>query len=95
MPAGTPIFDGQVTSIAAAPVDQPVRATMRELAGYDKTRMEAWNASFQGRTAFKWFGFGAVAVASLVLLSYVFAGITALPGLLRRRADRTKETVVG
>ncbi len=86
--AGTPIFAGQVTSVAAAPVAEPVRSTMLELAGYDKTKMDAWNASFQGRTAFKWFGFGAVGVASLVLLSYACAGILVLPGLVKRGSDR-------
>ena len=69
-----------MTALAEAPVDQPLTYAMHELAGYDKTKMDAWNASFRGRTAFKYFGFAAVGVAGLVLLSYVFAGITALPG---------------
>lgn len=88
---GTPIFEGQVAAIAAAPVQQPRTYVMHQLAGYDKTKMDAWNASFRGRTAFKYFGFAAVGVAGLVLLSYVFAGITALPGLIRRRSDRRSE----
>ncbi len=82
---GTPIFEGQVTALAAAPSDEPVTYAMHELAGYDKLKMDAWNASFRGRKAFKYFGFGAMGIASLVLLSYVFAGIHALPGWISRR----------
>ena len=82
---GTPIFEGQVTARAASPTDEPVTYAMHELAGYDKTKMDAWNASFRGRKAFKYFGFGAMGVASLVLLSYVLAGIRALPGWASRQ----------
>ena len=69
-------------------MDQPLTHAMHELAGYDKAKMDAWNASFRGRTAFKYFGFAAVGVTGLVLLSYVFAGITALPDLVLRRSGR-------
>jgi hypothetical protein len=79
--AGAPIFEGQVTAISPAPTDEPVRHTMYELAGYDKTKLDAWNASFTGRAAFKWFGFAASGVVGLIVLSYLVAGIN---GLLAR-----------
>ena len=46
---------------------------MRQLAGYDPTMHKAWNLSFQGRTAFKFFGFASLGVLALVLLAYGMA----------------------
>jgi hypothetical protein len=82
---GSPIFEGQVAALGPAPDDERLSYAMHQLAGYDKTRLDAWSQSFQGRKAFKWFGFTATGVAGLVLLSYLAAGITALPGRIRRR----------
>lgn len=81
---GTPIFEGTVTAAAPAPVEKPVKFAMHELAGYDKTRLDAWNLSFQGRTAFKWFGFAAMGVVGLILLSYLCVGVTTWFGTGRK-----------
>jgi hypothetical protein len=82
--AGTPIFEGTVTAAGPAPVEKPVTYAMHELAGYDKTKLDAWNLSFQGRTAFKWFGFAAMGVVGLVLLSYLCVGVTTWFGTGRK-----------
>jgi hypothetical protein len=85
--AGSPILEGQVTAIGPAPDDSPPTKDMYAYTGYDKTKMDAWNSSFQGRTAFKYFGFAAMGVLGLVLLSSLVAGINGLYGKLRRKND--------
>jgi hypothetical protein len=82
---GAPIFQSQVTATGPAP-DKPRSQAMYELAGYDKTKMDAWSLSFQGRTAFKWFGFFAMGVVALVLLSGLVTGVQGVFGLVRRRS---------
>ena len=57
---------------------------MYELAGYDKTKLDAWSMSFQGRTAFKWMVFVAAGTVGLVLLSFLLLGVNGLLGLFRR-----------
>ncbi len=79
-----PIFDGQVTAISTVPDEEPVRATMRQIAGYDPWMHEAWNLSFPGRPLFKYGGFAAMAVVGLVLLAYAMAGLQGVAGILRR-----------
>ena len=63
--SGSPIFDGQVTAIGPAPDAEPPTEKMAELAGFDRVQIDAWNQSFQGRTAFKWFGFVSAGVVGL------------------------------
>jgi hypothetical protein len=82
--AGSPIFEGQVTAVAAVPDDQPPVHSMWELAGYDKQMLDAWNQSFQGRTLFKYAGFVAMGVVGLVLLTYLILGTYGLFGRFRR-----------
>lgn len=82
--AGTPIFEGQVTAISPVLDEQPRQYVMHELAGIDKIRLDAWNQSFQGRTAFKWMGFASMGIVSLVLLWYTMRGLAGLAGLARR-----------
>ncbi len=67
--AGTPIFTGEVTAMGAVPEDQPITHSMVELAGYDKQRLDLWNASFQGRPLFKIAGFAAMGIVGLILLA--------------------------
>jgi hypothetical protein len=81
---GTPIFDGQVTAVGPALDAEPPTQKMAELAGYDRQQIDAWNQSFQGRTAFKWFGFVSAGVVGLILLSFLFLGINGLFGFARR-----------
>jgi hypothetical protein len=81
---GTAIFDGQVAALGPAPDAAPPTEEMAELAGYDRVQIDAWNLSFQGRTAFKWFGFVSAAVVAVILLSFVLLGVNGLFGLLRR-----------
>ncbi|MHB8955226.1 MAG: cytochrome c3 family protein [Pirellulaceae bacterium] len=81
---GTPIFDGQVTAVGPAPDADPPVQKMAELAGYDRLQIDAWNQSFQGRTAFKWFGFLSAGVVGLILLSFLFLGLNGLVGFARR-----------
>ncbi len=81
---GTPIFDGEVTAIGPAPDAAPPTEKMAELAGYDRTQIDAWSLSFQGRTAFKWFGFVSAAVVAVILLSFVLLGVNGFFGLFRR-----------
>jgi ribosomal protein L12E/L44/L45/RPP1/RPP2 len=83
---GSPIFEGQVTAVSPVPEVQPRKYAMYELAGFDKFRLDAWNQSFQGRTAFKWLGFASLGVVSLVLLWYAMRGLTGLAGMVRRKA---------
>jgi hypothetical protein len=59
---------------------------MYELAGFDKTKLDAWNTSFQGRPAFKWLGFVSTGAVGLILLSYVLLGLNGLAGMLRRKS---------
>ncbi len=81
---GTPIFDGKVTAIGPAPDPEPPTQRMAELAGYDRLQIDAWNLSFQGRSAFKWFGFVSAGVVGLILVSFLFVGLNGLFGFLRR-----------
>ncbi len=48
--AGAPIFEGQVTALSPVLDEQPRPQVMYQLAGFDKTRLDAWNQSFQGRS---------------------------------------------
>lgn len=82
---GAPLFESKVAAMGPAPLEEPVTHVMYELAGYDKTKLDTWNQSFQGRTAFKYFGFAAMAVVGLVLLTYLMLGISGLISLGRRR----------
>ncbi len=82
---GAPIFDGQVVALGPAPDTAPPTQKMAELAGYDRSKIDAWNLSFQGRTAFKWFGFVSATIVALILLSFVVLGINGFFGLFRRR----------
>jgi hypothetical protein len=82
---GAPIYDGTVTAMGPAIDPEPPTHTMLELAGYDRTLTDAWNLSFQGRTAFKWFGFLAVSVVAAVLLAFLFQGVSGILGLFGRR----------
>ncbi len=81
---GAPLFDGEVAALGPAPDTAPPTQKMAELAGYDRLRIDAWNQSFQGRTAFKWFGFISMGVVGLILLAFVFIGINGLFGAARR-----------
>jgi hypothetical protein len=78
--AGTPLFEGTVTAIGQAPDAAPITQAMHEIAGYDKTRLDAWNASFLGRTAFKWVGFFSLGVVGLIVFAYVLFGSDGLLG---------------
>ena len=89
--AGTPILEGQVTALGPAPEEKPLTQDMYHFTGYDKLKMDAWNASFQGRTAFKYFGFAATGVVGLFLLSYLVAGVIGLTGGWRRRDRLTRQ----
>ena len=82
---GTPIFEGQVTAVSPVLDEQPRKYAMYELAGFDKFKLDAWNQSFQGRSAFKWLGFASMGVVSLVLLWYAMRGLTSLAGVCRCR----------
>lgn len=82
---GTPIFEGKVTAVSPVLDDQPRQYAMYELAGFDKFRLDAWNQSFQGRTAFKWLGFASMGVVSLVLLWYAMRGLMSLAEICRCR----------
>jgi len=84
--AGAPIFECKVAAIGQAPDDEPVTQAMYELAGFEhKTRLDAWNQSFQGRTAFKWLGFVSTGAVGLILLTYLCLGLNGLAGMIRRR----------
>jgi len=84
--AGTPIFEGQVTAISPVLDAQPRTHAMHELAGFDKTKLDAWNQSFQGRAAFKWMGFASLGIVSLVLLWYAMRGLAGLAGMACRKS---------
>jgi hypothetical protein len=81
---GSAIFEGEVTALGPAPDETPVKRAMYELAEYDKTKLDAWSLSFQGRTAFKWMGFIAAGTVGLVLLSFLLMGVNGAFGLFRR-----------
>jgi hypothetical protein len=82
---GAALFESTVAAAGQAPDDSPPTHAMHELAGYDKTKLDAWAASFQGRTAFKFFGYGAMSVVALVFVAFVLQGITGLLRFGRRR----------
>ncbi len=82
---GTPLFNSTVTAVGQTPDDQVVRRAMHELAGYDKLKTDVWALSFLGRPAFKYYGFAAMGLVSLVLLAYVLRGIINLLALIHRR----------
>ncbi len=84
--AGTPIFEGQVTAVSPVLDSQPRTHVMYELAGLDKTRLDAWNQSFQGRAAFKWMGFASMGIVSLVLLWYAMRGVAGVAGMAGRKS---------
>jgi len=81
---GSPTFDGQVVAMGPAPDAQPPSQRMAELAGYDRVQIDAWNLSFQGRSAFKWFGFVSASIVGCVLLAFLLLGINGLFGFARR-----------
>jgi hypothetical protein len=74
-----------VTAIGPAPEAESQTAPMYQLQELDKTKLEAWNQSFHGRTAFKWFGFVSMGVVALILLLYLLLGINGFLGFFRRR----------
>lgn len=82
---GAPLFYSTVTATGQAPDDSPLASAMHELAGYDKMKIDAWAASFLGRTAFKFFGYGAMSVVALVFVAFVLQGITGLLSFGRRK----------
>ena len=82
--AGAPIFEGLVTAVSPVLDEQPRTYAMYELAGYDKFKLDAWNQSFLGRTAFKWLGFASMGIVSLVLTWYAMCGLTGLAGIHRK-----------
>ena len=77
-------FAGVVTAIGPAPDNQPPQSTMRQLAGHDPLMHKAWNLSFPGRTAFKFFGFASLGVLALVLLAYSALAVVAIARFVRR-----------
>ena len=81
--AGTPLLEGRVTALGPAPEEKPLTQDMYHFTGYDKLKMDAWNASFRGRTAFKYFGFAATGVVGFPAV---------LPGGGSDRADRCVAT---
>ena len=82
---GAPMFEGLVTAIGPAPEAEPLAKPMYQFQGLDKTKLDAWNLSFQGRSAFKWFGFASMGVVALILLLYLLLGINGFLGFFRRR----------
>jgi hypothetical protein len=82
---GAPIFEATVTSIDPVLNDAPVTQPMYELAGYDKTKLDAWNQSFQGRTMFKYFGFAAMGLVALIVLAFAVRGLDGLLKLVHRK----------
>lgn len=85
--ADAPIFEGKFTAMGPAPDEEPVTLAMREIAEseFDKTKLDAWNQSFQGRTAFKWLGFVSSGAVGLILLTYLLLGFNGLAGMIRRK----------
>ena len=81
----SPYITSTVTALGPAPDDQPPTLAMHQLAGYDKIMLDVWNLSFQGRTAFKWFGFASMGVLGLVLLAYGSRGVVALARYVQRQ----------
>lgn len=82
---GAPLFASTVTAVGQTPDDEPVSRAMHELAGYDKLKLDVWALSFLGRPAFKYYGYAAMGLVSLVLLAYVLRGITSVLGLIHRK----------
>lgn len=84
--AGAPIFEGTVAAVGPAPDDTPVSTAMYEFSDFDKNMLDAWNQSFQGRSAFKWLGFISTGAVALILLAYLLLGVNGVAGLLRRKS---------
>ncbi|NLS91317.1 MAG: hypothetical protein GXX96_03920 [Planctomycetaceae bacterium] len=82
---GAPLFASTVTAVGQTPDDEPVSHAMHELAGYDKLKLDVWALSFLGRPAFKYYGYAAMGLVSLVLLAYVLRGIASVLGLIHRK----------
>ncbi len=78
------IFTGRVAALGPAPDADPPTETMMALADFDQVQIDAWNQSFRGRTAFKWFGFASAGVVGLILLAFLVLGINGLFGFARR-----------
>jgi hypothetical protein len=85
--SGTPIFESQVTTVSPIPEEAPTTQAMYQLAGFDKFRLDAWNQSFQGRTAFKFLGFASMGIVSLMLLAYAMRGLSGLAKVFRRNGS--------
>ncbi|NUQ62368.1 MAG: hypothetical protein HUU20_07760 [Pirellulales bacterium] len=80
-----PLFTSTVAAMGQAPDEAPPAQAMYQLAGYDKMKLDAWALSFLSRTAFKYFGYGAMGVVALVLLAYLVQGVAGLASFGRRR----------
>lgn len=81
---GAPIFASTVTAISPVLDEQPRTFRMYESAGFDKFKLDVWNLSFLGRTAFKWFAFASMSVVGLVLMWYAMRGLTSLASVCRK-----------
>jgi hypothetical protein len=82
---GAPIFEGLVTAVGPAPDAEPITEALYQMQGLDKVKLDAWNQSFQGRSAFKWAGFGAMGIVLLILLLYLLLGLNGLVRIVWRR----------
>ena len=82
---GAPLFESVLTAAGPAPDAQPVAQPVYQLQGLDKTKLDVWNLSFQGRPIFKWFGFVSMGIVGLILLLYALVGINGLLRIMRGR----------
>jgi hypothetical protein len=78
--AAAPLFHGSVAALGPAPDAEPRTTIMHEFSGQDPKLLAAWETSFPLRTAFKWLGFAACAVVSLVLASALIAAVRGMLG---------------
>ena len=62
--------------------DPPSEIRWRNWPATTAMQIDAWNLSFQGRTAFKWFGFVSAGIVAVILLSFVLLGVNGFFGTL-------------
>ncbi|MEM1451807.1 MAG: hypothetical protein AAGI22_22050 [Planctomycetota bacterium] len=81
--ADAPFLYQRVVAPDVLTIAEPLEQVAHERLGYDADLLRAWEASFTGRDAFKWVGFGALGLVALVLLVHLLVGLDAILRWLR------------
>jgi len=89
---GVPIYYAKVTALGPAADGDPIVTPMHEMQGVDATLVAAWEQSFQGRPAFKIFGWVVAGFVGVLIVGYLGAGLHAAARCLAGWGRKSKQT---